>query len=81
MVNRCARWPQTVGACFVFCTSSVLVAEARWEFERGGVIFYAGFETKDADFSAVGSPKAILREGGAALTADGFDSTPRMRPV
>jgi len=63
-----------MGIWLALGTCSVLSAETGWKFERGGVIFYAGFESKDADFSALGSTKAILREGGAALTADGFDS-------
>ena len=40
--------------------------------ERGGVLFYAGFDgTKDASW-ARGNGKAIERDGGGSLTGDGF---------
>ena len=40
--------------------------------ERGGILFYAGFDkSKDADFAA-GNPKAQFQEGGGSLCADGL---------
>ena len=44
-----------------------------YKYERGGVLFYAGFDgTRDAQ--AKGDGKAKLIAGGGKLTADGFDS-------
>jgi hypothetical protein len=56
-------------ACF-FVMHGRVCAEV---YTRGDVIFYAGFESKDADYS-IGNKKGVLRDGGGSLTADGFDS-------
>ena len=49
------------------------VASAGLAGERGGVLFYAGFDgTRDAQ--ARGDGRARLVAGGGKLTADGFDS-------
>ena len=64
-------------ACLWVCSRvAVSVASAAhggYRYERGGVLFYAGFNgTRDAQ--AIGDGKARLIEGGGTITAAGFDS-------
>ena len=64
-------WAASV--CVMLAPAPALGAED-WQYERGSVLFYAGFDGKDPDYFAGGDRKAILHGDGGALTADGFDS-------
>ncbi len=58
---------------YLFSLMGKVNTAAEYQYKRGGVLFYAGFNgTRDAQ--AVGDGKARLLKGGGAITADAYDS-------
>ena len=59
-------------------SASTTRPQIKYKYERGGVLFYAGFDKgKDADYAAGGNNKSMPHDGGGSLTASGIGKQDR----